>query len=115
MLAAAQEVSMAVITVAHKPELTKEQAQEIFAKHFAGKYKVEDFRGLFRDFMVVKNPFVGVAIKLDQTGSETKFVYSGLAPRWWARLLLGGLIAWLFWGGLTNEVRQSMETAPDFH
>jgi hypothetical protein len=115
MLGAAQEVNMAVVTVAHKPELTKAQAQEIFAKHFAGKYTVEDFRGLFRDFTVVKNPFVGVAVKLDQTSSETKFVYSGLAPRWWARVLLGGLIAWLFWGGLTNEVRQFMETAPEFH
>ncbi len=71
---------MAVITVAHKPELTKAQAQETFAKHFAGKYTVEDFRGLFRDFTVVKNPFVGVAVKLDQTSSETKFVYGGAGP-----------------------------------
>jgi hypothetical protein len=54
-------------------------------------------------------------VKLDQTSSETKFVFGGLAPRWWARVLLGGLIAWLFWGGLTNEVRQFMETAPEFH
>lgn len=106
---------MAVITVAHKPELTKEQVQEIFAKQFAGKYQVHDFRGLFRDFVVEKNPFVGVGIKLDQTGSETKLVYSGLAPKWWARALLGALIGFLFWGGLTNEVRQFMETAPEFH
>lgn len=35
---------MAVVTIAHKPEMTKEQAQEIFAKHYAGKYKVEDFK-----------------------------------------------------------------------
>jgi hypothetical protein len=64
--------------------------------------------------MVVKNPFAGVAIKLEQTGSETEFVYGGLAPRVWARLLLGGLIGFLFWNGVTNEVRQYMETAPEF-
>ncbi|MEX0682675.1 MAG: hypothetical protein WD904_04075 [Dehalococcoidia bacterium] len=70
---------MAVKTIAHKPNLTKEQAEEIFRKHFEGKYKVEDFKGLFRDFMVVKNPFTGVALKLEQAEGETKFVYA--SPR----------------------------------
>lgn len=105
---------MAVTTIAHKPELTKEQAQQIFTKHFEGKYAVEDFKGFLRDFMVVKNPFVGVAIKLEQTGSETKFVYAGLAPRIWARLLFGALIGMFLWNGLTNEVKEFMETAPEF-
>jgi hypothetical protein len=105
---------MAVKTIAHKPELTKEQAQQIFAKHFEGKYKIEDFVGLFRDFQVVKNPFAGVAVKLEQTDSETKFVYGGLAPRWWARMLLGGLIGFLFWNGITNEVEAFIDSAPEF-
>ena len=68
---------MAVITVGHHPELTKEQAQEVFAKHFAGKYVVRTFTGPLRDFAIDKNAFIAVAVKLDQTGSETKFVYSG--------------------------------------
>jgi hypothetical protein len=106
--------ALAVITIPHKPELTKEQAQELFAKHFAGKYKVEDFKGPFRDFMVVSNPFTGVAIKLEQGDNETKFVYAGLAPRWWARVLLGGLIGFLFWNRITNEVEEYMRTAPEF-
>ena len=105
---------MAVITIAHKPALTKEQTQALFTKHFEGKYKVEDFKGPFRDFMVVKNPFTGVAIKLEQTDSETKFVYAGLAPRLWARMLLGGLIGFLFWNGITKDVEEYMRTAPDF-
>jgi len=105
---------MAVKTIAHKPGLTKEQAQEIFAKQFEGKYKVEDFKGLFRDFTVVKNPFTGVALKLEQSEGETKFVYSGLAPRWWARLLLGGLIGFLFWNRITNEVEAFIDSAPEF-
>lgn len=105
---------MAVKTIAHKPELTKEQAQEIFRKGFDGKYAVEDFKGLFRDFQVVKSPFVGVAVKLEQTDTETKFVYAGLAPRWWARVLLGGLIGLLFWGGLTKEVESFIDSEPAF-
>jgi hypothetical protein len=58
---------------------------------------------------------VGVALNLEQTGSETKFVYAGVAPKLWARLLLGGLLGVLFWSGLTNEVRDFMEKAPEFH
>src|SRR5574341_2689384 len=96
---------MAVLSIANKPALTKEQAKEIFAKHFEGKYTIEDFPGPFRDFVVVKSPFVGVALKLEQTGSETKFVYAGVAPKLWARLLLGSLIGIFLWSGLTNEVR----------
>ena len=106
---------MAVVTIAHKPELTRERTQEIFAQHFAGKYKVHVFRGLFRDFVVEKNAFVGVAVKLEQTDSETKLVFNGMAPKWWARAILGAIWGILFWGGVTNDVRQFIETAPEFH
>ena len=105
---------MAVLTIAHKPELTKEQAQEIFRKGFEGKYQVEDFWGPFRDFMVVKNPFAGVAIKLEQSAGETKLVYSGVAPKMWARLLLGGLIGFMFWIPVTRDVDEFIKTAPEF-
>ncbi len=107
---------MAVTAIAHKPNLTKEQAIEIFRKRFEGKYRIEDIKGIriLRDFMVVKNPFVGVAIKLEQGANETKFIYGGLCPRLWARLLLNGLIAFLFWNSLTKEVKAFIETAPEF-
>ncbi len=108
---------MAVTEIAHKPDLTKEQAKELFTKHFEGKCTVEDFKGpmaIRRDFMVVKNPFIGVAIKLEQGATGTKFVYAGLAPRLWARLLFGGLLGLILWNGLTGEVRAFMETAPEF-
>jgi hypothetical protein len=105
---------VAVIVIAHKPELTKEQAEALFRKHFEGKYAVEDFKGFLRDFMVVKNPFTGVAIKLEQTGTETKFVYAGLAPRFWARLLAGALVGLFLWNGVTKDVEDFMRTAPEF-
>lgn len=105
---------MAVVNIPHKPQLTKEQSQELFRKHFEGKYQVEDFKGLFRDFMVVKSPFIGVALKLEQTERETKFVYSGVAPRWWARVLLGALVVALFSGAVAKDVKEYLETAPEF-
>ncbi len=106
---------MAVIVVAHKPDLTKEQAEEVFRGHFAAKYTVEKFKGPLRDFTVVKNPFVGVALKLQQTGNETKFTYAGLCPRWWARALLGPLFGIFLWSPLTKEVENVIRTAPEFN
>jgi hypothetical protein len=109
-----RETEMPVSKIAHHPELTREQAQDLFRKHFEGKYKVEDFRGPYRDFIVVKNPFVGVAVKLEQTGKETKFVYSGQARRLWAGLLSAGGIGMLIRNKLTTEIKQYIQTAPEF-
>ena len=106
---------MPVETIAHHPELTQEQAQELFQKHFEGKYKVEDFKGPFRDFIVVKNPFIGVAVKLEQTGNETKFIFSGQARRLWAGLLSAGFLGMLIRNSLTTEVKNYIQAAPEFH
>ncbi len=112
---------MAVTAIAHKPDLTVEQARAVFAKHFDGKYRIEDFKapiqlpGFRRDFMVVKNGLVGLTVKLDQAPGETKFTYSGVAPSLWARFLATGLLSLLLWNGLTAEVRQFIETEPQFH
>ena len=104
---------MAVMAIAHKPDLTMEQVQEVFRKRFEPKYRVEALKGLHgaisrRNFMVVKNPFIAASVRLEQSEGETKFVYSGVVPRWWARLfsvavLIGSLINWT---GLTNEVAE---------
>jgi hypothetical protein len=105
---------MAVMTIPHNPGLTKEQVRGAFEAHFAGKYKIEKTHVWFRDFMVVKNAFVAVSVALQQTEGETKFTYSGMAPRWWSRLLFGGLIGFLIWRGLTHEVEAFIQTAPEF-
>ena len=39
---------MAVMKIAHKPDLTKEQAQRAFTRHFEGKYAVKPCDGLCR-------------------------------------------------------------------
>jgi len=108
---------MAVKEIAYKPELTKEQAEEIFRGHFEPKYQIEHWRGVVpRDFMVTKNPWVAVALKLeqDENAQKTKFVYAGLAPRWWARAMMGTLLGVFLWQGLTKEIEAFIDSAPEF-
>jgi len=106
---------LAVVTIAHKPELTKEEAKAIFARHFQDRYQIEDCKWplVGRDFMLVKNAFVGVGIGLQQSPKETKFAYGGLSPRTWARLL-SPLFILLFWNGPTSEVTEFIKSAPEF-
>jgi hypothetical protein len=106
---------MPKVTVAHNPQLTKDQAQELFARHFAGTYTVHPFKGPFRDFVVQKSAFVGVAVKLDQSEKETKFVFNGMSPAWWARATMGALLGLFIWKGITNEVEQYIRTAPELN
>ena len=105
---------MAKVTTAHRPQLTKEEAQEIFARHFAGKYRVERYARPLRDFAVIKSSFVGVAVKLEQKPDGTAFIFNAYAPAWWAAMLVGMLASTLMGRGLTAEVRQFLETAPEF-
>jgi hypothetical protein len=108
---------MAVTSIGYNPNLTAEQAKSIFAAHFSPRYAIEDWKGgwgIPRDFLIVKNAFIGVGVKLDQAQNDTKFVYAGWAPKYWARVLVQGLLQYVIWNGLTNEVKQFIETAPDF-
>ncbi len=75
---------MAVAEIAHNPGLTKEQALELFRKRFEGKCRVNEWNvpaAVRRDFIVERNPFVGVSVKLEQASGKTKFVYNGIAPK----------------------------------
>ena len=114
---------MAVETIGFNPGLTPERVREVFARHFEGRCGIEDWHGVNvagtgRDFVVVRNAFVGVGVRLEQGASETKFVFTGFAPAIWARVLASGLLSvlasMLFWNGLTNEVRDLIQTAPEF-
>jgi len=115
---------LAVKTIVHKPELTEQEVQAIFARHFAGKYQVEacdsplSLKTKYRDFQVVKNVVLGVALKLEQTPTETKFVYAAVPPRRLVRTLsfgFAGVACLLFGGGLTKEIETFIESAPEFN
>ena len=114
---------MAVKRIAHKPALTKQEAQAIFERQFAGKYTVEpcesplSLKTKYRDFQVVKNAILGVALKLEQTPTETKFVYAAVPPRRLLRSLSLGIAGAYcqFWGGsLTKEIEDFIDSAPEF-
>jgi hypothetical protein len=114
---------MAIKAIAHKPGLTKEDAQAIFVKHFADKYRVErcdsplSLKTKYRDFQVVKNPILGVALKLEQTPTETKFVYAAVPPRRSLRVLtlgMTGAYCQFFGGSLIKEIEEFIDSAPEF-
>lgn len=114
---------MAIRQIVHKPQLTKEEVQAIFARRFEGKYRVEScedplsLKSKYRDFQVVKNPVVGVALKLEQTDSGTQFVYGAVPPNRWIRGISFGLAAlacWRYGGPLTKEIEDFIDTAPEF-
>lgn len=107
---------MAKITIAHKPGLTTDEARGIFSAHFSEKYRVTRYKGPFQDaVMIEKNPFVAVAIKIQQQRDQTQLVWNAVTPRWWARAMLGMLVGPLLGRNLTAEVRGFIESASEFH
>jgi hypothetical protein len=110
-----KEAHMGVAKIAHHPDMTWEQAMEVFQKEFGDRYKVYSLkRTPMRDFAVQKNGFVGVSMRLVQTKGETKFIYSGWTPSVMARMFIGPLFGYLLWRGLTNEVKAFIARAPEF-
>ena len=87
---------MATITVADQPELTKECAIEVFRRHFAGKYEMEERKGPVHDFVVKKSDWTAVWVRLRQGQNGTTFSFAGFTPSLRYRLLpvlgvIGGL------------------------
>jgi len=111
---------MAVVTIAHKPELTADAAMAVFQKAFAGKCEVYKWNrpGGARDFVVKKSSLVGVAIKLKQDKEKTSFTFVDIIPSMLMTFLFAGLwYVLLFrssYQALMNEVKTVMETAPEF-
>jgi hypothetical protein len=109
---------MATVSIGYKPELTKEQAQEIFAQGFSGKYEVVKAQVMRRDFMLKKSAWAGVGVRLQQDKNGTSFVYTGMMPNMLLQALFGGLASYLFlrstWKQLEQEVSEFIATAPEF-
>lgn len=112
---------MAVATVGHHPELTKEETFEIFQRHFGDKYEVYPEDSRFRDFAVKKSGWAAVGVRLEQKPGETKFVFGGFTPSKGAANVqavsfgaLSALLAVFLWNSLTNEVKTFIQEAPEF-
>lgn len=117
---------MAVITISHHPELTTEDIVAIFQKRFEDKYQIMPTPRHPRcDLIVKRSAWTGIWVRLEQGRDKTKLVFYGNAPSAWARLILlvsifpSILLSFLFWHlfvwkGITDEVRDLIETAEEF-
>jgi hypothetical protein len=111
---------MAVVTITHKPELTSQEAMNIFQKGFSGKYEVYKWNraGGARDFVVKKSNLVGVAVKLKQEKDKTSFTFVDIIPSMLFTLLFASLWYVIFMRGqytaMVNEVKTFIENAPEF-
>jgi hypothetical protein len=100
---------MATITIRHRPDLTPQEAEQIFRDQFAGKYEVYPTSIRTRDFVVKKSEWSGVGVRVKQEkDSTTTFVFTAMMPNMILNGLFGGLIAYLFlrkeWKALEAEV-----------
>ena len=110
---------MAIVTIPHNPQLTKEQAFEAFQRHFAATYEVYPAKGRRRDLIVKKSNWSGVGVRLKQEKDKTSFVFTAMMPNLMLQALFGGLFSYLIlrseWKRLEREVVDFIETAPEFH
>ena len=111
---------MASVTVAHRPELTVENATEAFEEHFKDKYEVDGTStiGQLQRILITKSKWTGVQINLMQTRDKTSFGFRGFMPSWVSRIPLAGQIVTLFlkssWKEMEDEVGTFIENAAAF-
>ena len=109
---------MAIISIGNRPDLTKEQIQQIFAERFS-EYEVIKSTALNRDFILKKNAWTGVGVRLKQEkDGKTAFVFTALMPNVLLNALSGGLFAWALlrksWKEMELEVAGFIRLAPEF-
>ena len=70
---------MATVVLAHKPELTVDDATEVFSRHFAGRYEVEHQPNP-GSFVVRKSRWAALNVSLVQREDSTSFTFTGKIP-----------------------------------
>lgn len=112
---------MAKVTVGHHPELTKEGAMEVFERHFADKYEVHMIksRAIVRDFVIKKDYWAAVLVRLEQKPEQTVFNFIGTPPAALSRLL--AMVFFIFsWPAtkackrMEKEIKEFIENAEEF-
>jgi len=112
---------MAKVIVGHHPELTKEDAMEVFRRHFAGKYEVHliKSKAIVRDFGIKKGYWTAVLVRLEQKPEQTVFNFIGTPPTAMSRLL--AMVFFIFsWPAanackrMEKEIKAFIENAEEF-
>ncbi len=109
---------MATISIGQQPGLTKERAREIFAERFAS-YEIVRSNAINRDFIVKKNGWTGVGVRLKQDkNGDCTFVFSGIMPNVLLQTLFGGLLAFFLlrkgWKDMELEIAGFIRLEPEF-
>jgi hypothetical protein len=108
---------MATITIGHRPDLTKEQVQQIFAERFAD-CEIIGSNAIKRDFIIKKNGWTGVGVRLKQEKSATTLVFTAMMPNVLLQTLFGGLFAYALlrksWKEMEMQVAGFIRLAPEF-
>jgi hypothetical protein len=118
---------MVKVTIGYHPELTPQAAMEIFQKHFAAKYRVSKIKRVrTRDFIVKKNPLIGVLVGLKQKEDSTSFDFHADAPSamlailfWLILALIPALLIYFIvlrprLKEMEREIKSFIENAPEF-
>ena len=109
---------MAIITIGHRPDLTKEQVQAIFTERFAGEFEIIRSNAINRDFIVKKNGWTGVGVRLKQEKTGTSFVFTAMMPNLLLNALFGGLFAYALlrkaWKEMELEIAGFIRLEPQF-
>jgi hypothetical protein len=109
---------MAIITIGYRPDLTKEQVQAIFAERFAGEFEIIRSNAINRDFIIKKNNWTGVGLRLKQEKNATTMVFTAMMPNLLLNALFGGLFAYALlrksWKEMELEIAGFIRLEPQF-
>jgi hypothetical protein len=109
---------MAIISIGHKPELSIAEARAIFARGMAGRYEIVTSEVRSRHFIVQKDNWRGVGVKLQQRGGETRFVFTGMISNFWLQFFFGGMFSYPLlrgsWREMEAEVAEYIESESAF-
>jgi hypothetical protein len=109
---------MAIVSIGTRRDLTVDQVWSVFARHFGGKYDVVPSNAHRRDFIVKKNAWAGVGVRLKQERTGTSFIFTGLIPNMTQQLLFGGMASYFFlrsdWKDMEAEIADFIQNEPSF-
>jgi len=119
---------MTTVIVAPKPELTPENAAEVFSRHFAGRYVVEH-EPADGSFVVRRSRWAALNVSLEQREDSTSFRFTGKIPLlfyglfvlgflWLIGAVIVGVIGWIYlrrnWKVMEDEVTSLLLSASEF-
>jgi hypothetical protein len=109
---------MAIISIGHKPDLSIDEAREIFARGMAGRYEIMTSEVRSRHFIVQKDGWRGVGVKLQQREGETRFVFTGMISNFWLQFFFGGMFSYPLlrgsWKSMEAEVAEYIASESAF-